>query len=178
MSDTKAVEEILVLLPDINNPLIKFFVYEDRSDPSQKLYCTNDDGVTTRQLGKSVRLSCKIQSDLIKIDQVKMHEGEPFCAFAVYNMPHLKLGTDITAVYTSTAENANFISATLTVRNVMKSVIDQELDSVDYVVFELASDKKVDKISIVCPSSGTPDCSGISVVLLKASNLVMTTVNP
>ena len=92
-------------------------------------------------------------------------------------MPRLKLDTDITRVYISTAENVDFIPATFS--NVMKSVIDQELDnSVEYVVFKLASAKKVDKISIVCPSSGALNCSGITILLLKSNSLFSTTVKP
>ena len=65
----------------------------------------------------------------------------------------------------------------------MKSIIDEELvdeelNSVEYVVFELASDKIVDKISIVCPPSVTLECSGITILLLKSSTLVMTGAKP
>ena len=140
--------------------------------------CTTDDGTSLLTSGDSVRLKCKAQGDKISIDQKKNDLGLPFCEFSVYNMPRLKLGTDITAVYTSVSKSDVLValSDTSVIANVMKSVIDLEYSITSseqvYVVFELDSHKDVDKISIVCPTpqdNTTPNCDDIKIILLSAT---------
>ena len=109
----KAVEEILIL--NKVGATEKTFLVSVGDDPDNVVLCTTDDGTSVLIDILSVRLTCKAQGDRIYIEQKEEDLGLRFCEFVFYNMPQLKLWTDITAVYTSTAGNRAFISATTTI---------------------------------------------------------------